>query len=584
LKLRLPDGVENENIEVAASWSDPLPFEFYQGDSKFEPSEGSDVGVRAGTDGPVEFTDATTDGETVEESDIWKWRDRILYFFNQYRGLQVIDVSDSSNPERLASLCVPFSGEQLYLHPSERSVVLLTYDPATNGGRVMIVEHTADNQLKQQSSVPVPGYILESRMVGSALYVVSQQTWQERVVDPDTGAEHIKWESGLSVSKMDLADPANPVVADPLELKNGKYDYWGAQVQATPETLLVSTNSYDSVLRQSTSTVHVIDISDPDEGPTLRHHVAITGRVLDKFSMRIKDNILTVVSQVWRWQNTRQRWASVETFDLSEAPEDVEEPLAQLEFANDESITATRFSGYLLYVVTVLQIDPLFIIDLADPRDPRLLGELEAPGFSTHLEPYGEDSLISVGVEGNQLAVSWFDVANQGEPSLKSRVHVGEEEGWTWSEANWDEKAFGFFPEENLILLPYQGSVPNVGWMSGIQIIEIGEEELVKRGSIEHAFQARRARVVEDSVVSISGQSLKTLDISDPDNPALLADLILAWPVDYIHRVGEIWYKSSVGKIITEPTALGAIPAQSCKCLPLRIPMKVLRHLISLKE
>ncbi len=93
-----------------------------------------------------------------------------------------------------------------------------------------------------------------------------------------------------------------------------------------------------------------------------------------------------------------------------------------------------------------------------------------------------------------------------------------------------------------------------------------------------------RARVVEDSVVSISGQSLKTLDISDPDNPALLADLILAWPVDYIHRVGEIWYKSSVGKIITEPTALGAIPAQSCKCLPLRIPMKVLRHLISLKE
>ncbi len=175
---------------------------------------------------------------------------------------------------------------------------------------------------------------------------------------------------------------------------------------------------------------------------------------------------------------------------ISEAPEDVEEPLAQLEFANDESITATRFSGYLLYVVTVLQIDPLFIIDLADPRDPRLLGELEAPGFSTHLEPYGEDSLISVGVEGNQLAVSWFDVANQGEPSLKSRVHVGEEEGWTWSEANWDEKAFGFFPEENLILLPYQGSVPNVGWMSGIQIIEIGEEELVKRGSIEHAFQA----------------------------------------------------------------------------------------------
>lgn len=540
LKLRLPDGVEDEDIEVAASWSDPFPFEFYQGDSKFEPSDGNNVGTRLdGTTSPVGFEEVSVDAATVEESDIWKWRDRTLYFFNQYRGLQVIDVSDPSAPGRLASLRIPFSGEQLYLHPSESTVVLLTYDRTTNGGQVLLVEHTEDDQLKQQSSIPIPGYIIESRMVGSILYVVSQQTWQERIVDPDTGAEHVKWESGLNVSKMDLTNPASPIITDPLELKNGKYNYGGAQVQATPEKLLVSTNSYDAVLRQTTSTVHVIDISDPTQVPTLRHHVAITGQVQDKFSMQIKGNILTVVSQVWRWENTRQRWASVETFDLAEASEDVEAPLAQLEFANDESITATRFSGDLLYVVTVLQIDPLFIISLADPSDPKLLGELEVPGFSTHLEPYGEDSLISIGVEGRQLAVSWFDVSNQGEPSLKSRVYVGEEDGWTWSEANWDEKAFGFFPDDSLILLPYQGSVPDVGWMSGIQIIEIGEEVLVKRGSIEHDFQARRARVLEESVVSISGQALKTLDVSDPDNPALLSDLILAWPVDYVHRVGE---------------------------------------------
>jgi len=539
LKLRLPDGVEMADVEVAASWTDPFPFEFYQGDSAFEPTEGDGGGGRNGGVVPTGFEDANSDSATVEESDIWKWRDQTLYFFNQYRGLQVVDVSDPSSPERVAGLRIPFSGEQLYLHPSLPTVILLTYDQRTSNGQVLLVEHSEADELTEQNSVPIPGYILESRMVGSILYVVSRQTWQNSVVDPDTGTEHVEWESGLNVSKIDLTDPANPIIAAPLELRNGRYNYWGAQVQATSETLLVSTNTYDSVRRQTISTVHVIDISDPAEDPSLTHHVSIAGQVQDKFSMQIKDDVLTVVSQVWRWQEARQRWASVETFDLSEAPEEVEETLAQLQFANDESITATRFSGELLYVVTVLQIDPLFIIDLTDPSDPQLLGELEVPGFSTHLEPYGDGGLISVGVEGPQLAVSWFDVSNQAEPTLKSRVYVGDENGWSWSEANWDEKAFGYFPNDNLILLPYQGSVPEVGWVNGIQIIEIGEDALLKRGSIEHEFQARRARVVEDAVVSISGQSLKSLDITDPDNPALLSELILAWPADFVFRIGD---------------------------------------------
>ena len=75
--------------------------------------------------------------------------------------------------------------------------------------------------------------------------------------------------------------------------------------------------------------------------------------------------------------------------------------------------------------------------------------------------------------------------------------------------------------------------------MSGVQIIEIGDHDLIKRGSFEHEFQARRARVLGEAVVSISGRSLKSLDITDPDNPILLADLTLAWPADYVHRVGD---------------------------------------------
>jgi len=540
LKLRLPDGVETTEIEVAASWTDPFPYEFYSGRTEFDPETGNVAGTRA-SPGDAEFTDTGLDGQNgqaVEESDIWKWRENTLYFFNQYRGLQVIDVADPVQPKRLASLRVPSGGEQLYLHPESDYAVLLTYNYSTGKGETLVVEHTPENELIERSSIQVPGYILESRMVGTMLYVVSRNTWQESIVNPGTGIELINWKSGISILKVDLADPANPIVSDPLDLQNDEHDYWGGQVQATAEALMIATSSYDSQLRQSISTVHVIDISDPSEPPALAHQIPVRGQVLNKFNLNLRNNILTVVSQVWRWSENRRRYASVETFDLSQSAGNPIEPLAAMELANNESITASRFSGDLLYLVTFLRVDPLFIISLENPAEPKLLSELEVPGFSTHLEVI-ENGLISVGVEDSKIAVSWFDVSDKANPMLASRVYVGDEDGWSWTEANWDEKAFGFFPDDGWILLPYQGYASEQGWTNGVQLIEIGENELIKRGSIPHDFQARRARILDESVVSISGQSLKSLDVSDPDEPLLLSELVLAWPADFVHRVGD---------------------------------------------
>ena len=538
LKLRVPDGVEEDDLEVSASWSDPFPYEFYAGDSTFDPSEPDGNTNRAGVAGAEDANTFSDSETTVEESDIWKWRNSTLYFFNQYRGLQVIDAADPAAPKRVATMRVPFGGEQMYLHPTEDMVILLTYNGNTGNGQVLLVDHEESDVLTEKLSVDVPGYILESRLVGSILYVVSRRWWQESTIDEETGVEHLRSVSGLAVSKIDLTDPDNIVVAEPLEMCDGKYNYWGGIVQATADALLIATSAYDYETRTTLSTVHVVDISDPSVDPVLTHEVPTKGHVLNKFNLNLKENILTVVSQVWRGEN-RQRYASVETFDVGEPSEGPVEALAELEFANNESITSSRFAGDLLYVVTFLRIDPLFVISLADPANPQLLGELEVSGFSTHLEPLGEDSLISVGVEDRQIAVSWFDVSDPSDPTLASRVYIGEEDGWSWSEANWDEKAFGFFPEDGWALVPYSGYDPENGSTSGIQLVELGDGELAKRGAIEHDFRARRARVMDEVVVSISGQSLKSLDISDPDNPLLLAELPLAWPVDFVHRVGD---------------------------------------------
>src|SRR3990167_10494572 len=90
--------------------------------------------------------------------------------------------------------------------------------------------------------------------------------------------------------------------------------------------------------------------------------------------------------------------------------------------APGETIYSAHFIQGRVYLVTFEQVDPLFAIDLADPRNPRVLGELKVPGFSSYIHPYNERLLIGFGkeTEVNEnggvttkgLKLSLFDVSD----------------------------------------------------------------------------------------------------------------------------------------------------------------------------
>ncbi len=117
----------------------------------------------------------------------------------------------------------------------------------------------------------------------------------------------------------------------------------------------------------------------------------------------------------------------------------------------DEAIYAVRFFGDKAYIVTFRQIDPLFIVDLSDPQNPHLSGELEVPGFSTYLHPVGDDKVFAIGREGQSLQASLFDVSNPKSPELITRVYLPA--SWSESEAEWNYKAITFF--KNFVALPF---------------------------------------------------------------------------------------------------------------------------------
>jgi hypothetical protein len=96
-----------------------------------------------------------------------------------------------------------------------------------------------------------------------------------------------------------------------------------------------------------------------------------------------------------------------------------------------EQVHAVRFVGTRGYVVTFRQVDPLYVLDLADPADPRTVGELEVPGFSDHLFALSERLLLGVGRdvdaqgEVGGLQLSLFDVSDPGQPQALARLVLG---------------------------------------------------------------------------------------------------------------------------------------------------------------
>ncbi len=113
-----------------------------------------------------------------------------------------------------------------------------------------------------------------------------------------------------------------------------------------------------------------------------------------------------------------------------------------------EEIFGVRFHGNKAYVVTFERKDPFYVLDLANPIDPKIAGQLEIPGFSTYLHPVGDNYIFAIGNETNSegfathLKVSLYDIRNPASPAEISKHTLGS--AFSWSNALYDHRALSF--------------------------------------------------------------------------------------------------------------------------------------------
>jgi hypothetical protein len=245
----------------------------------------------------------------------------------------------------------------------------------------------------------------------------------------------------------------------------------GETVYASAERLYVATNRWvdwedlpESAFREAneryTTDVHAFDITDADAARYIGSG-SVRGHVLNQWSMSSHDGVLRVATTDGSpWWGARGELPATESFVTAFAERDGE--LAQLGqvggLGKGERIYAVRFMGDVGYVVTFRQTDPLYTLDLSDPENPTVLGELKILGYSAYLHPVGDDLVLGVGQDADEdgrtrgLQLSLFDVSDLADPQ---RIHqVTLEDAYT--EAEWDHHAFLHWPATGLTVIPYQ--------------------------------------------------------------------------------------------------------------------------------
>lgn len=541
--FRFPRTADMEMLRARGETTDVLPPTFYKetnstfvainglGSISGAPPVATAVGDNKAGAAPTESapTTAAATSRDVVESDIWKIDGDTLYFFNQYRGLQVIDIGHPDAPAVLGTYDLPAAGEQMYL-PSPNHVVLMAHDNCSGWGTTaesqLILLEINSGKPTLVAQLDLPGQIRESRLVGTAIYVVSERYAPVTIASKPGSPPQLNWEWGSQVTSFDLSNFSKPVAKSKDWIPGS-----GNAIMATDRFLFVAAPPVYNGAWNANSEIHVYDISAPDGTMQTLSTIQAKGRVKDKFKMNLNGDAFTAVTETWGQILTSQ----VETFSLADPKSP--QKLGFMKIIDNEQLYATRFDGDLLYIVTFKRIDPLWIIDLSKPEEPKKVSELQIPGVSTFIQPL-DGRLVTVGIDntaGWRTAVQLFDVQNPAKPALLSKVILGEQ--YSQSEANFDEKAFGVLPEANLILVPYS-SYGNVSSFQGVHLIDLNRDSLTKRGVIKQEMQSRRATVHRDRILSISGVDLLTVDAADRDNPKVTAQTELSWSADRIFLQG----------------------------------------------
>lgn len=525
--------------------------------------------------GGVDHSQTNQQVAGVDEADTVKTDGDFLYDVLNGEGLMITDIRNPNDMVRASKTDFTdgFYANQLYVDqdkmiviggqnldaPTSNMDVEITEDrimPMQQLSVIRVYDVTDRTNPKLIRETGAEGYVIGTRKIGQFVYMITNNQpflWYDHPTPVEDHLVPKVYDStadqkvqALALDKISILpgamEPSYSVITT-LDIESGEKGgvdtkaYLGSGEQlymSTKHLYLTSTNYQDN--QQSTSEVFKFSLDKTDVH--FLQTAQLKGTILNQFSMDEHNGYFRTVTTEGNLWDERNK-AKNHLFILDENMKQV----GSVEnLAVNERIYSARFLGDKAYMVTFRETDPLFVMDVADPNNPKVLGELKIPGFSNYLHPLDEGHLIGFGyetiakknpqggapiIQTGGMKISVFDVTDFANPKETASEIIGGQ--GTYSSVQQDHHALFIHPNRNLFGFPIsvyeQSQRDNILDLqsSGAMIYEITAE----RGIVKTADLTKRMTndymdwEKEIQRLLYSGNSLYTISINEVNSYTL---------------------------------------------------------------
>lgn len=244
---------------------------------------------------------------------------------------------------------------------------------------------------------------------------------------------------------------------------------------------------------------------------------AVEGSVLDQFGMDEYADTFRIATNNWSGDGPTNH-----LFVLEQVGDQLETIGSIKNIAKGEQLQAARFDGPRAFIVTFLQVDPLFAIDLSDARSPRIAGELKIPGFSSYLQPIGDGLLLGIGrdidtdgIGDNGLQLSLFDVSNLSSPTRIAKYTIPD----GYSEAEYDHHAFSYFSDQKILAVPVSTYDDNFDYSQSLAVFEVDAagKQFKSLGEVDPGSAVRRSLRIGEVLFAVGDEHIQAVELTNPE-------------------------------------------------------------------
>ena len=459
------------------------------------PGDTADLGVDEKTKSEKAFGTTNTQEAKIDEGDIIKTDGKNIYLADRENKCVYIVKADSGKMQKLSE--ISFSGnvhiQEMYLTGNRLAVIYseydyskqptsyndtVTYDAVFRGGccaswvcsdtKIGFYDVSNPENATLISNFSQSGDFTSSRLRDGKIYLVSSyavdlfaRDYKDKCI-PETAKNDVK--ELIPASKITLVNgtdtPAYAVISTFDVQKAEKTDssaIFGnpTNVYVTADSFYIAEEKYDS--EKCNSYLNILKFAFTENGVNYLASAKADGRLNDNLSMSEYGGYFRIATTCTETEQKGSGKDAImtylgETNKLYVFDSEMNQTGIIDDFAKDEQIRSARYIGNYAYVVTFRQTDPLFVINLSDPKNPKIEGEIKLPGFSSYLHPVSKGLLVGIGYDGDEkgtngnMKVSLFSVADPKNPKEMSSVKVGNENNYVSSDLSYSYKSFVNLP------------------------------------------------------------------------------------------------------------------------------------------